>query len=567
MPTPAQRPDRLDLDIVAHQLGRASVDDVHPVSRVATRCPWQLPAVVECLPYDAGGTPFPTLFYLTCPTAVAAVGSVEGTGWSRELGETVGASGELRRSVLAAQAYECRRRARLATGPAAAGAARARDGGTVLRSGIGGTRRVATRVRSAAPAEGLKCLHAHAAHGLARPQYRFGALVLDRARAAAGSLWCDDARCTRLAASGPGAGGAGGAGHSPSVGRDLPETPPASTAGSLPIPVAVVDLGTNTCRLLLGRVGARWCGPIENEARVTTVVRLGQGVDETGRLAGDAVARTRACLADYVRRIERFAPAGRRLTATSALRDAADGARFLDEVERDFGLPWCILSGEEEAAAAFRGAVCGAAGTAARAGALSANGCEPLILVVDIGGGSTELVIGRAADVQAGEGPSSAPTLARSVNVGAVRLTERYFRQDPPTGPEWAAAVRRTRAELRAAVPEAARTGIVVAIGVAGTITTLVANKLGLREYRSELVDGQPLHLWEIERAIRAFRAMTSAERARLPGIQLGREDVILAGALIAREACLLFGLPGLWCGESDILEGVALELADSLRH
>jgi exopolyphosphatase/guanosine-5'-triphosphate,3'-diphosphate pyrophosphatase len=103
-------------------------------------------------------------------------------------------------------------------------------------------------------------------------------------------------------------------------------------------------------------------------------------------------------------------------------------------------------------------------------------------------------------------------------------------------------------------------------MGVAGTISTLVANKLGLREFRSELVDGQPLHLWEIERAIAVFRRLTSAQRGGLPGIQPGREDVILAGALIAREVCRAFGLPGLRCGESDILEGEALQLADEDR-
>jgi len=549
MSSPSQRPDRLDLEVVARQLHRALWTELRAVTRIAGRCPWRLPAVIESRPYDAAGRPFPTLFYLTCPTVVAAVAKLESGGGIARLTSLLREDAGLRRSLLQAEAYERRRRTVLvAVRPGDEESAV--DGGAALRSGIAGRRSRSRGDRTG----GLKCLHAHAAHALARPGYAFGELVLQQARGCA-ALWCDDARCLRprRAAAEDGSSLATVAG----------ETAPDPAAR-----IALVDLGTNTCRLFLGAVGTHWCGPIEHHTRTTRVVRLGEGVDEHGRLLPAAVERTRACLAEYAELIAGYGPDARRLIATSVLRDAADGRAFLDAVRRDFDLPWRILSGAQEGAAAFRGAVCGPAGA------------PGVVLVIDIGGGSTELVIGRLPDPSvAPDEPTAAgrpcsmtaarrqgrpqPSFVRSVDIGAVRLTERFFRHDPPTPGEWGAAVRFARRSLAAAVPEHARAGIDRAIGVAGTVTTLVANKLCLRDYRPRLIDGQPLHLWEIERAIAAFRRLTSRERGALPGVQPGREDVILAGALIAREVCRLFDLPGVFCGESDILEGAALDLAE----
>ena len=303
--------------------------------------------------------------------------------------------------------------------------------------------------------------------------------------------------------------------------------------------VAVVDLGTNTCRLFLAEVGAA-VGTVE---RLTTVVRLGQGVDRTGRLDAGAVTRTRDCLAGYAPRLEAFAPERRLLVATSVLRDAADGRAFLEAVERDFALPWRVVAGEEEGALAFRG------GTAELVG----NGPRPLVLV-DIGGGSTEFAFGA---------PGAAPEFVRSLDVGVVRLTERFIKSDPPAPAELAWLEGFTAKALADAVPATVRGAARGAVGVAGTYTTLVANKLGLREYRSELVHGHVLSASDIDDAIARFSALTNAERGRLPGIQPGREDVILAGAIIAREALRAFGLDEVRCSEADILEGAALGLAD----
>jgi exopolyphosphatase / guanosine-5'-triphosphate,3'-diphosphate pyrophosphatase len=305
--------------------------------------------------------------------------------------------------------------------------------------------------------------------------------------------------------------------------------------------VAVVDLGTNTCRLSLAETDD--AGGLTTVLRLTTVVRLGQGVDRSGRLEAAAVARTRACLAEYAPRLEAFAPERRLLVATSVLRDAADGGAFLASVERDFALACRVLSGDEEGVLAFRG------GTAELAGRTAG----PLALT-DIGGGSTEFAVGTAG---------SPPDFVRSLDIGVVRLTERFVQHDPPAAAELDRLVAFVAAEIAAAVPAAVRGAARGAVGVAGTYTTLVAHKLGLTEYRSELVHGHVLGLQDIEAAITAFGLLTNEQRGRLPGIQKGREDVILAGALIAREACRAFGLEEVRCSEADILEGAALALAE----
>ena len=304
--------------------------------------------------------------------------------------------------------------------------------------------------------------------------------------------------------------------------------------------VAIVDLGTNTCRLFLADVTD---GRVAQAARVTTVVRLGQGVDETGRLHADAVARTHACLAGYAPRLEAYGPARRLLVATSVVRDALDGKQFLKAMRYEFGLPWRILSGEEEGTLAFRG------GTSW----LDDRAPDPLLLV-DIGGGSTEFAVGSAGEP---------PAFVRSLDVGVVRLTERFFHADPPPAAEIAALAGHVAAAIEGGVPADLRAAVRGAVGVAGTYTTLVANKLGMTEYDARLVQGHVLSLADIDGAIARFAAMTSAERGRLPGIQPGREDVILAGALIAREACRAFGLDAVSVSEADLLEGAALALAD----
>jgi exopolyphosphatase/guanosine-5'-triphosphate,3'-diphosphate pyrophosphatase len=315
--------------------------------------------------------------------------------------------------------------------------------------------------------------------------------------------------------------------------------------------VAIVDLGTNTCRLFLADVTG---GRVTQDARVTTVVRLGQGVDKTGRLHEDAVERTHACLEEYAPRIEAYDPERRLLVATSVVRDARDGRQFLKAVRYEFGLPWRILSGEEEGTLAFRGGTSWLSpGGGTAPGAARSAVPDPLVLV-DIGGGSTEFAVGSAGGT---------PVFVRSLDVGVVRLTERFFHADPPPAAEVTALAGHVAAAIEEAVPAELRAAVRSAVGVAGTYTTLVANKLGMTEYDGRLVQGHVLSLSDIEAAASRLAALTRAERGRLPGIQPGREDVILAGALIAREACAAFGLGAVAVSEADLLEGAALALAD----
>jgi exopolyphosphatase/guanosine-5'-triphosphate,3'-diphosphate pyrophosphatase len=322
------------------------------------------------------------------------------------------------------------------------------------------------------------------------------------------------------------------------------------------VKVAIVDLGTNTCRLFLADVTD---GRVAQAERLTTVVRLGQGVDKTGELHEDAVARTHACISGYAPRIEAYGPTRRLLIATSVLRDARDGRQFLVALKYDFGLPWRILTGREEGTLAFRGGTLWltAAGPPADAPAGTSAGPpappDPLLLV-DIGGGSTEFAVGSAGEP---------PGFVRSLDVGVVRLTERFLHHDPPEAAEVAALTGHVAAAIADAVPAELRAAVRGAVGVAGTYTTLVANKLGMTEYDGRLVQGHVLSLADIDAAVARFAALTSAERGRLPGIQPGREDVILAGALIAREACRAFGLGAVRVSEADLLEGAALALAE----
>ena len=224
------------------------------------------------------------------------------------------------------------------------------------------------------------------------------------------------------------------------------------------------------------------------------------------------------------------------------LRDAADGREFLERVRRDYELPSRVLPGIEEAALSFRG------GTA---------GLDP---PPDPSCSSTSAA---AAPSSPWAGRARQPGVVRSLDIGVVRLTERFVRHDPPAAAELDELAGFVREAIAAGVPPEVRAAARLGVGVAGTYTTLVAHKLGLREYRSELVQGHVLSLADIEAAIGLFARLTNAERGRLAGIQKGREDVILAGALIAREACLAFGLDAMRVSEADLLEGAALALAE----
>jgi exopolyphosphatase/guanosine-5'-triphosphate,3'-diphosphate pyrophosphatase len=294
--------------------------------------------------------------------------------------------------------------------------------------------------------------------------------------------------------------------------------------------VAAVDLGTNSTRLLVADVNG---GGLTEVSRRLTITRLGEGVDERRQLLPAPIARVRNCLVDYRRELESLGADRTLAIATSAVRDAENGEAFLGEIEWSYGFTTRLLSGEEEASLMLRGVTAGRA---------------PLddVLVVDIGGGSTELVLAARGDV----------AFSTSLDVGCVRVTERFLRSDPPTRPELAAA----GAYVRSLLPALATTS---AIGVAGTVTTLATLDLGDTEYDPERTHGHRLSAASVEARLVRLARLTTEQRAAVPGVEPGRASVIVAGAVILREILRTYGLGEVEVSERDILHGAALAAAE----
>jgi exopolyphosphatase / guanosine-5'-triphosphate,3'-diphosphate pyrophosphatase len=311
--------------------------------------------------------------------------------------------------------------------------------------------------------------------------------------------------------------------------------------------VAAVDCGTNSIRLLVADVPAE--GAHTDLLRRMEVVRLGQGVDATGRLAPEAIERTRVVLAEYTAQARELGAERIRMVATSATRDAANRADFEAMVTATLGQLPDVVTGIEEAELSYLGA------TASLATAARVHGTEPPrppFLVVDIGGGSTEFVLGDAGGVRA----------ARSVDVGCVRLTERHLRSDPPPPDEVQAAeadIRAALALVAADVPvEQART----LVGLAGSVTTVAALALGLPAYDAEAIHGSRIPVAAVRSVAAGLLSATRAKRAAYPVMHPGRVDVIGAGALILRVVMDAFDLDEVVVSEHDILDGIALRLA-----
>lgn len=300
--------------------------------------------------------------------------------------------------------------------------------------------------------------------------------------------------------------------------------------------VAAIDCGTNSTRLLVvGADGAQ-------AARLMRITRLGQGVDATRRLDAAAVDRTLAVLADFRRVMDELAVGAVRMAATSAVRDATNGREFLDAAASTVGAPAELLTGEEEGRLAFRGAT--------RDLATERDGD---VVVVDIGGGSTELIVGRVG------GPDVS---AVSLDVGCVRLTERFLAHDPPLGSELADAVACVEGELDQACRRVARLGALgserLLLGLAGTVSTLSMLDQSLAAYEWGRVHHSVLAADSVRRWCDVLAAEPAAARARRPGMVAGREDVIVAGALVLREVMDRLGFDRCVVSESDILDGLA---------
>ena len=316
--------------------------------------------------------------------------------------------------------------------------------------------------------------------------------------------------------------------------------------------VAAIDCGTNSLRLLI----ADWHpdrGELAELIRRMEIVRLGQGVDATGRLAPEALARTFAMLEEYEQVIDDSRAEAVRLVATSATRDASNAADFASGVRRILGVPPEVLTGDEEAHMSFLGATAELA-AARRAGNPAP---EPPFLVVDIGGGSTEFVYGESPGGGA-TGAGGEGLAALSVNIGSVRLTERHLRADPPEPAQIAAATADIDAALEsvaAALPVArART----LVGLAGSVTTLTAVALGMPRYDPGTVHHARLSARQVHDVARDLLSQNHAERAKNGAIHPGRVDVISAGALILDRILDRFGFTEMLTSEHDILDGAA---------
>jgi exopolyphosphatase / guanosine-5'-triphosphate,3'-diphosphate pyrophosphatase len=299
--------------------------------------------------------------------------------------------------------------------------------------------------------------------------------------------------------------------------------------------LAALDCGTNSTRLLV-------VGPSGDvRAREMTITRLGQGVDATHRLLPEAMERTFAALRSYRSIMDAEGVDRARLVATSAVRDAANGEAFLVPAADIVGALAELLSGQEEGQLAYAGATADLPGPSGH------------VVVVDIGGGSTELTTAVGRTVH-----------SYSMDIGCVRLTERFLQGDPPTAPEVTSAVDAIAAALDAAereIPELVSADPGMLVGLAGTVSTLASLALGLEEYDRGLIHHALLSLSAVEQWCDLLGAETVAERAQRPGLPEGRQDVIFGGALVLREVMRRLRLPECTVSEADILDGLVMSL------
>jgi exopolyphosphatase / guanosine-5'-triphosphate,3'-diphosphate pyrophosphatase len=301
--------------------------------------------------------------------------------------------------------------------------------------------------------------------------------------------------------------------------------------------VAVIDIGSNSTRLLVADVAG---GRITVVERRSTVTRLGRGVDLSGRLAAEAVEAACAALDPYVAAVRELGVEAVDAVATSAVRDAENGSAFIAELRERFALSARVLGGDEEARLTYLGAT-------------SEHLPEVPTLVIDIGGGSTEMVVGEGRDDE----------WHSSLQAGVVRHTERHLPTDPPKPVELEALA----ADIGVLIENATREAPPAAAGiaVAGTPTSLAAIEMGLDPYDPKRVHGHVLELRSIQRMLSQLASTPLAERREIPGLHADRAPTIVAGVVILVEAMRAFGLERIAVSEHDILYGAAIALADSI--
>jgi exopolyphosphatase / guanosine-5'-triphosphate,3'-diphosphate pyrophosphatase len=313
----------------------------------------------------------------------------------------------------------------------------------------------------------------------------------------------------------------------------------AHTSSISPVRVAVVDIGTNSTRLLIAEVD-RETGALEELVRRSQVTRLGDGVDSKGSLSEAAIDRVAATLAVYRSEIDAHECEANLAVLTSAVRDAANGADFAARVRDDYGLDARVLSGDEEAQLTFLGAMAGRSDTGG-----------PTV-VIDIGGGSTEFVIGR--EQKAG--------FHVSLPAGVVRMSERHIHSDPPQPAELQSLSLDVRAILMQGLPAEERASVEHGIAVAGTATSAASIDQELDPYDPARVHGYVLMLATVELLLARLAGMTEAQRREVVGLDPKRAPTIVAGMILLSEALRAFDLEQVEISEHDILHGGALRLA-----
>ena len=305
--------------------------------------------------------------------------------------------------------------------------------------------------------------------------------------------------------------------------------------------VAAIDCGTNSIRLLVADVDGN---TLTDVVRRMEIVRLGEGVDRTGRLADAALTRTFAALDDYAAQIRELGVDRVRMVATSASRDADNSDVFVRGVKERLGVAPDVVTGAEEAALSFHGAT---------RELLDSTAVPAPYLVCDIGGGSTEFVLGDADGVRA----------SCSVDVGCVRMTERHLSHDPPRPAEIEAARRDVSAAVERAMQEVPTGEACSLVGLAGSVTTVTALALGLEAYDPDAIHHARIESAQVGEVAEGLLAMTREERAALPVMHPGRVDVIAAGALVLDTVVRQFGFDALVASEHDILDGIAFSLTE----
>jgi len=300
--------------------------------------------------------------------------------------------------------------------------------------------------------------------------------------------------------------------------------------------VAVIDVGTNSARLLVADVAGGRVSPVE---RCSTVTRLGRGVDLSGRLSAEAIEEACTAIGRYVTTLEGLGAEAVEAIATSAVRDAENGSAFVAELRERFALSARVLDGEEEARLTYLGAT-------------SEQPPAQPTLVVDIGGGSTELIVGTGHEI----------SFHASLQAGVVRHSERHIASDPPTAVELEALAGDVRGLIETAVADGSEAE--AGIAVAGTPASLAAIEMGLEPYDPARVHGHILSLLSIQRMLSQLASTPLAERVKIPGMHPDRAPTIVAGVVILIETMRAFGLERIEASEHDILYGTAISAVSS---